>query len=119
MSGDGGALPYFGPLSERSIGDKPIRVIGISGREDLPSCDVLFIPSGMDAGTVRLLQEAAAGDILIFGESEGFLERGGMVNFYLESGSVKFAIHVSNMEKKGFKMSSRVLALAKVVRAEH
>jgi hypothetical protein len=41
-----------------------------------------------------------------------------MINFFLESDSVKFAINGAAAERAGLKLSSKLLAVARVVKTE-
>ena len=53
--------------------------------------------------------------ILTVGETPRFIEQGGIVNFFLENGKVRFEINRSAAERSGLRISSRLLQLAKIV----
>ena len=81
-----------------------------------PGCDVIFTPrtSNMSA----YLQAAAGMPILTVGETPNYIERGGIVNFFLEDGKVRFEINRAAAERAGLRVSSRLLHLAKIVTRE-
>jgi len=47
-----------------------------------------------------------------------FAKKGGMLNFYERRGKMRFEINLDKAKKSGFKISSRVLALSKIVSSE-
>jgi hypothetical protein len=53
------------------------------------------------------------------GESDGFLEQGGMIRLDVEEGKIRFAINLDASEQAGLKISSRMLLLAKTVVGKH
>ncbi len=52
------------------------------------------------------------------GETEGFAQAGGVINFTVEESKVRFEINVTTAERAHLKISSKLLALAKVVKDE-
>ena len=89
---------------------------------DLKRCQVLFICSCKDEKTdipVELLKAMKASGVLVVGETQGFLENGGVINFIMESNKVRFEINVEAADSSGFKIRSQLLKLAKrVIRKE-
>ena len=78
-----------------------------------PGCDVIFTPR--TANIPAYLQSATGMPILTVGETPRFIEQGGIVNFFLENGKVRFEINRSAAERSGLRFSSRLLQLAKIV----
>jgi hypothetical protein len=52
---------------------------------------------------------------LTVGESAGFLPLGGMINFVLEQDRVRFEVNLAAAEQHHLKLSSKLLAVARVV----
>jgi hypothetical protein len=110
-----GQNPFGGVLdsltkNERIRGN-PIKTEIILGFE--PGCDVIFTPR--TSNIPAYLQGAAGMPILTVGETPRFIEQGGMVNFFLENGKVRFEINRTAAERAGLRISSRLLQLAKIV----
>ena len=78
-----------------------------------PGCDVIFTPR--TSNIPAYLQSATGLPILTVGESPRYIEQGGIVNFFLENGKVRFEINRSAAERAGLRFSSRLLQLAKIV----
>jgi hypothetical protein len=51
--------------------------------------------------------------VLTVGESPDFLTKGGMINFVLESGKVRFDVNVPAASARGLSLGSRLLRVAR------
>jgi hypothetical protein len=56
--------------------------------------------------------------ILSVGETDGFATDGGVINFKLDDGRVRFEINVDAAEREQLHISSKLLSLAQIVRSE-
>ena len=54
---------------------------------------------------------------LTVGESNDFIEQGGLVRFYVDGGTVRFEINRESADRSGLRISSRLLQLARIVSA--
>ncbi len=50
------------------------------------------------------------------GESEGFAERGGIINLTVEKNKVHFEVNQVAAESAGLEISARLLSIAKIVK---
>ena len=64
----------------------------------------------------EMLQSIARAPVLTVGESENFLEDGGIVIFAMEQGRVRFDVNRQNAERRKLTLSSRLLRVARTVR---
>ena len=78
----------------------------------LGSCHLLFIGNG-GRKTDEILLAAKDLPIVTVGEDEKFLRRGGMINFVLEEGKLRFEINTDVVTRSGITISSKLLSLAK------
>jgi len=76
------------------------------------ACRVVFVPKG--ATTSAYLREARGVPVLTIGEADDFLEAGGIVNFYVDNGKVRFEISPQAAERAQLRISSRLLQLARI-----
>jgi hypothetical protein len=68
------------------------------------------------AEAARMVRHFRGQPVLTVGESAGFGESGGMVNFFVTAeGRVRFEINVKQAEASGLRLSSQVLKLARIV----
>jgi hypothetical protein len=84
----------------------------------LTSCRLLFT-SGLDAARSTALLESIAGKpILTVGDADKFAETGGVAGFFVEDGSLRFAINLEAAQRSGVHLSAKLLRLAKIVKDE-
>jgi uncharacterized protein DUF4154 len=78
-------------------------------------CHLLYVPAASMPAFRTMQREVSAQSILTVGDSRDFLERGGMIQFLVESNRVRFSINTRNTQAVGLKVGSRLLRLAKDV----
>jgi hypothetical protein len=89
----------------------PLRTEVIPG-PDSADCQVIFTPR---TSRVPVYLHAVAGTpTLTVGETPGFIEQGGIINFTLEGRNVRFEISRTAAERAGLRISSRLLQLARI-----
>lgn len=101
-----------------------VRILRLVVPSDATQCQLIYInpyPSRADAVPVSMeewLQAVRGRPILTVSQLDQFLKEGGLINFYTEGKSLHFEIAADAAEVAGLRLSSRLLALARVVRAE-
>jgi hypothetical protein len=111
----------FGKTLDQTILGKtanghPFAIQRIKREEDASGCQILFTSSSDPTYIRSLLAILKGSSVLTVGETEGFPRLGGIVNFTLEEGKVRFEINVDAAERERLKISSKLLSVAKVVR---
>jgi len=113
-----GRDPFGGFLDEAVRGKQahglPIQIRRLSaGDEHLEGCHLLFFGSGERIeSTLSRLQDKS---ILTVGESDGFLERGGMIGLVVAQGRVRFDINLGAIAAARLEVSSRLIEIGHVV----
>jgi len=103
-------------VAGRDLAGHPLTVRRLREGEPLTNLHVLFVAGH---GGARIAEAARATErqaLLLVSEAAGALDRGSVINFMLVSERVKFDIAVDNAEKRGLKLSSRLLSVAHNVR---
>jgi hypothetical protein len=90
------------------IGSRAIRVRVIL--EPDPPCHAVFIPR--TANRAAYLRAVADTPTLTIGETPGFLDEGGMINFVQDGARLTFEINVDAARRANLAVSSRLLRLA-------
>ncbi|HYO16683.1 MAG TPA: YfiR family protein [Thermoanaerobaculia bacterium] len=75
-------------------------------------CHILFISRSERTRIPAILTAVQGSPVLTVSETDGFLEKGGTINFKVQEGKVRFEINPSAAERGGLKMSSKLLRLA-------
>jgi hypothetical protein len=111
--------PFGTALSEivhgEHIGDRPLEIRRVS-RESVSSCEIAFV-SKSERDVDRLLSSVPPG-VLTVGETEAFLRQGGLISLSVEKRRVRFDIDARAAAKRGFKISSRLLNVARSVESQ-
>jgi hypothetical protein len=98
------------------LADHPLLVRGTTLTGVLRGCHVLYA-AGLDHhGSLTLLDLVRGLPVLTITDNEEFAELGGVANFFLERDKTRFAINVGATERARVKISSRLIALAKIVK---
>jgi hypothetical protein len=112
----------FGPALERLAAAQQVqgRRIAIKrGRSvgEMGFCHVLFIAAPQpDIGWDQTIRSASGPSRLLVGDGEHFAELGGGIGFFFEERRIRFVINVAATDRARLKVSSKVLALAKLIR---
>jgi hypothetical protein len=102
-------------LQGKAVGGLAWEVAPVKPGANLKECRVLFIAASESDGLRRVLEGVKGSPVLTVGDSGGFAEQGGVVNFYLEQNKVRFEINVDAARRAGLKISSQLLKLARIV----
>jgi hypothetical protein len=102
----------------KQVGGRTVVVTIVDAESPLPVCHLLYL-SGMSrtrvAAIVSGLRESP---ILTVSDAEEFTKRGGIIQFFVESGKMRFRINARSAKRSRLLLSSRLLALADVVDEE-
>jgi len=83
--------------------------------KDLTECNILFISSSEKEHIADVINMVKWLPILTIGETPGFAARGGIINLTLEDNKVRFEVNIGAAKQANLNISSRLLALAKIV----
>ncbi len=83
----------------------------------LGRCHILFLSRSEQARWPELLKELRGAPTLTVADGPPLVQQGGMVNFILEAKRVRFEINRGAAEHAGLRISSKLLALARIVEA--
>jgi hypothetical protein len=111
----------FGPALEealygKSIGSRSVFLARAHQIPELAGCQVVFISAQESSHVTEILHSLRGHSTLLVGESEGFASSGGAIQFVLDQKRVRFAINPDAANRAGLKISSKLLALATIVR---
>jgi uncharacterized protein DUF4154 len=83
---------------------------------DLLSCRLLFM-SGLDLPRSRAVVDAVAGKaVLTVSDFDTFAQLGGVAHFFVEEGTMRFAVNLDAAHRAGVRLSSKLLSLARIVK---
>ena len=83
--------------------------------EDLRGSHILFIGASEKKRLPHLLASLQGTSVLTVAEMDHFIESGGMIQFLMEDGRVRFAIDIGAAGRARLKFSSKLLSIARTV----
>ena len=102
-------------LSGKNIGTHRIRVEHVKQAQELQSCQILFIGIAEKKRLASTLESVKGTPVLTVGESEHFVEQGGIIGFCQEENKIRFEINLGAAGSARLKISAKLLSLAKTV----
>jgi YfiR/HmsC-like len=103
-------------LLGKTIGERRIALVRATQFQELVGCHVVFVSASEDEPTADLAARLRGRPVLLVGESYGFAASGGIIQFTIKANRVHFVINPDAADRAGLKISSKLLALAKIAR---
>lgn len=100
-------------IAGERVGQHPLTLQHPEAPADLADCQVLFVPAAVSP--TSLLRTTGRRPVLTVGESDAFWRGGGIVNFVLERGRVRFDVNETAAEQRGLRLNAKVLRVARRV----
>lgn len=114
-----GTDPFGGALAEAVSGEKvqqhPVVLRYASHAAELRGCHIVFICQSERRRLADDLEAFGNRPVLTVSDIPGFARDGGMIGFVLEANRVRFEINPARAGEHGLKLSSQLLALARIV----
>ncbi len=102
-----------------TVRDRKLVAVVCHRIEDAKDCQILFVSRTAQARIAEILAACGSAPVLLVGESEGFAARGGVINFFIKDNKVKFEIYPDAAQRRGIRISSELLKLARIVNSEN
>jgi hypothetical protein len=80
-------------------------------------CQILYVSSSEMPHLNDAIQMLRGVPVLTIGETPGFARNGGIINLILEDNKVRFEVNVAAAKEADLNISSRLLALARIVQS--
>jgi hypothetical protein len=115
-----GVDPFGNVLDEalqgKVIGDRPLALRRLKDKAEARRCQIVFVSSSESAHLADILASLQGANVLLVGDTYSFAASGGTIEFTLEDNHVRFSINTDAVNRSGLRFSSKLLALAKIVR---
>ena len=107
----------FGNILEQTIQGKKVnshelKVTKLPSSAGATNCHILFIGASDNARLPEILKGLGKANVLTVGETDGFTDSGGMINFVPKGNKIRFQINEGAARSAGLKISSKLLSLA-------
>jgi len=116
IQGTGGAAGDLGSMAtSRQFKERACEVRRVRPGSSLGGCHLLYIAPSEEPRLVQILSAVSGKPVLTVGDSQGFAERGVIINLFEESGYLRFDINMAAVHSSPLKFSSRLLRLGRPV----
>jgi len=105
-------------IRNKPVDERKMEVSLLDMNADIRECNMLFIAAPAEKHLERIAALSRGAGMLTIGDTQGFAQRGAMVNFFVENGKIRFEINLEASRRAGLKISSQLLKLARIVREE-
>ena len=114
----------FGRLVEKAFKEKTVKgrsliVKRLTADHELSRCHILFVSAAERRRFRDICGKIRAMPVLTVGETDGFLDEGGSINFVLKEKSVRFEINLQAAQAAGLKLEANLLKVAISVRGKY
>ena len=99
----------------KSVNGRTLVIRRLAPDGDIKNVQVLYIGSSQAKNVASLLERARDASVLTVGETDGFGQRGGIVNLLVSEGRIRFEVNPHAAERAHLQISSRLLSLATIV----
>ena len=102
-------------LEGKMIGSRRVTLERVKDAARARQCQMAFVSPSESSHLPEIVDQLRGANVLLVGETDGFAQAGGTIQFTLEADRIRFAINTDAAERAGLRMSSKLLALEKIV----
>jgi hypothetical protein len=111
----------FGPMLEEAVAGesyhgRSIRIEHYHSPREVSRCQLLFVSASENGRIPEIIGAVAGKSIVTVGESESFIERGGMIALVADHNRVRLLINPSALRAARLDASSKLLRVAEITR---
>jgi hypothetical protein len=105
-------------IAGKSVNGREIILKRLTSGEEPGVCHILFISATEQQRAPNLLAKLKNASILTVGESDDFLDNGGVINLARRDRKIALEVNLTAANKSRIKISSRLLGVASVVKGQ-
>jgi hypothetical protein len=99
-------------IQGKKVNNRELEVTKLPSSAGATNCHILFIGTSEKARLPEILKGLGRASVLTVGETDGFTDSGGMINFVRQGNKIRFQINEVAAKSVGLKISSKLLSLA-------
>jgi hypothetical protein len=102
--------------ASKQVAGRRIEIKHFASPDVVGPCHILFVAGDVSSQHARAVIERLRGlPVLTVGETAGFAEQGGCVNFFIEANKIRFEINLQAAKQQQLRISAKLLALSRIV----
>jgi hypothetical protein len=99
----------------KTVNGRTVLVRRFKDEQTLQACNILFVGALEEKHIARILERLKGSSVLTVGETAGFAQSGGVINFVVEANRVRLEINLDAALRARLKISAKVIAVARLV----
>jgi len=118
----GGTQPSIGILGEDPFGGALERIVHgqmtvehSQRLDDLKGCQIIFVCKSEKARVDQILASLQGASILTVSDVDQFARKGGVIDFVMDAGKVRFEINPAAGQRAGLEIRSQLMKLGRIV----
>ena len=104
-----------GTVEGKSTGGRVVRTRFLDSPINSDGCNILFLSRSDSHVQESVLRSLRGKPVLTVGETDDFLDQGGMIRFHFDQDKIRFDVNLAAADAVHLKISSRLLLLATAV----
>lgn len=96
------------------VNGRTVSIRRVKPSDDLRVCNLLFISAAEQRRTAEILGSVKINTLTV-GETPGFAQAGGMINFSIQENKVKLELNLDTATRAGLKVNSKLIAVSRLV----
>lgn len=115
-----GTNPFGDALTKialrKKVDGQAIEIRRVTSVREALACQILFVPKSVPLREQTAVLKATTGlPVLVVGETDDFVKRGGSVQFFLDGNKVRIAFGEKSHIRDDLKVSPKLLTVAKLI----
>ena len=102
-------------LANWPAGARPVTLARVSGAVVPGECSALYVADLDARGVASVLAAVGGRSVLPVSSTERFAARGGIIELFIDGGTMKFAVNPQAAERARLRIDARLLTLARIV----
>jgi hypothetical protein len=102
----------------KSLDGRPILILQLQASQALDQCHILFVRASEKSDLSEILGRLKTKPVLTVGETDQFMEQGGVINLVKKEGRIRLEINLDAARLANLQISSRLLSVADVVKGK-
>jgi hypothetical protein len=99
--------------AKKTMNGRPMVIKQLAGTNEVAGSHIVFVTRSVSPEVeTEVLQSTAGKPVLVVGETPGFADRGGIVNFFLSGANIKFELNPARGAACQLHLDAKLLSLA-------
>lgn len=105
------------PLNSKVVKGRRLVIRHFDSVREAQQCQIIFVSSSEKQRLQEIFESLRFARVLTVGETQGFADGGGIINFIEENNKIRFEINAEAARRTGLNISSELLKLARLVKS--